>query len=181
MVVHRDHTGCAQANFGATGWRGWFGWRWPGWEVEYVWPHGHNSQKVKNMERYQWLKLNRSARSAAIATALKQIDFNANVLSFTGISTLFGLWQCSLICKDSMNGYTWTAGLGLRILGMPTTDDKLYATQDDALSAAIPILRNALNDIRDDMIDIWAEQHRIKVLSSALASQIAEQRQEPRQ
>ena len=112
--------------------------------------------------------MNRSKRSAAIADALEQIQPNANGLAFTGLSRLFGLWQCSLTCKAVEGGYTWVAGLGLRVLGMPTMGDKLHATQDDALSSAIPLLRFALDDVRDDMVDPWSDPRRVAALSSAL-------------
>lgn len=130
---------------------------------------------MATMTQKQWATLQRRERSQQIADALRRVEATENGLEFVGLSSFFGLWRCSLTAQSHNGGFAWSAGLGLRVLGLAAAGDAVSATQDAALSSAIPALREALNGVRDGITDPWSEPWRAEVMTSALRKALTPQ------
>lgn len=114
------------------------------------------------------MTLSASERSKAMADALRLVGCTDQGLDFIGLSRLFGLWQCSVNAISTDAGFIWVSGLGLQVLGVPTQAEAAMPTKDECLAAFIPMLRQAVDKVRDGYHDPWDASVRTNALVSAL-------------
>ena len=123
---------------------------------------------MMQMTRNGWMTLSASERSKALGDALSFVACTDQGLDFIGLSRLFGLWQCSVNAISTDAGFIWVSGLGLQVLGVPTRADAVKASKDECLVAFIPMLRQAVDKVRDGYHDPWDDSVRTAALVSAL-------------
>ena len=114
------------------------------------------------------MTLSASERSKALADALRLVGCTDQGLDFIGLSRLFGLWQCSVNAISTDAGFIWVSGLGLQVLGVPTQAEAALPTKDECLAAFIPMLRQAVDKVRDGYHDPWDASVRTNALVNAL-------------
>jgi len=123
---------------------------------------------MMQMTRNGWMTLSVSERSKALGDAFRFVACTDQGLDFIGLCRLFGLWQCSVNAIPTDAGFIWVSGLGLQVLGVPTQADAAMASKDECLAAFIPMLRQAVDKVRDGYHDPWDDSVRTAALVSAL-------------
>lgn len=126
------------------------------------------------MRMYEWLNTSKANKLRMIGRVFREAGVPAPhsmVLDFTELSRIFGLWGCTLIVVSAEHGWSYKAGLGLKLLGI-NENMMEFSSPDDALASGVSALDVALRAVIDNEINPWDRKYRAEWLAGELKARI---------